>query len=122
MHVTVDATGRVLLYARARMRFGPWHRLHEAAAAAPQAAGVLQVRLETGLVVYPRGKSAMILYAAADDLRAACSRLAAEHPHAAWLCRFDRGSAGEPRAAAEALIADFVDRFGQAPAPPRGPR
>lgn len=83
----------------------------------PDTPGILQVRQETGLVVYPRGKSAMILYAAADDLRGACERLAAEHPGAAWLVRCNRDPVGDPGVEAERLIADFVARFGAAPSP-----
>lgn len=100
------------------MRFGSWHRLQDAADAAPRTSGVLQVRREHGLAVYPRGKSAMILYAAADDLRAACARLAADHPGAAWLCRFNRDSLADPAEAAARLIADFAARFGGPPALP----
>ncbi|MBK8264811.1 MAG: hypothetical protein IPK80_26165 [Nannocystis sp.] len=45
------------------MNFGAWVRLDEAEF--PAAGGVLQARLEEGLVVYPRGKSAMVYYAGA---------------------------------------------------------
>jgi hypothetical protein len=100
------------------VRFGPWHRLQDAPAAAPSTAGVLQVRRVEGLVAYPRGKSAMIRYAAADDLRAACTALAAAHPDAAWLVRFSRDPVPDPAAAAARLRADFADRFG---APPNDP-
>jgi hypothetical protein len=103
------------------MRFGPWHRLQAAATAAPPTSGVLQVRREHGLEVYPRGKSAMILYAAADDLRAACTRLAAEHPDAAWLFRYNTTPVPDPHAAAATLIADFAARFGGPPALPAAP-
>ncbi len=97
------------------MRFGAWVRLCDAAGVAPVAAGVLQVRREIGLVEYPRGKSAMILYAAADDLRGACVRLAAQDPGMAWLVRWNRDPVGDPAGAVERLIAEFVERFGGAP-------
>ncbi len=81
----------------------------------PAAPGVLQVRRAVGLVVYPRGKSAMVLYMAADDLRDACARLAIAQAGAAWLCRCNRDPVADPQRAAAAMISDFVDRFGAAP-------
>lgn len=101
------------------MRFGPWHRLHAAAAAAPPQPGVLQVRREHGLAHYASGKSAMIHYAAADDLQAACAALAAAHPDAAWLCRWNRDPLADPARDVAALIADFAARFGDPPSWPR---
>lgn len=100
------------------MRFGPWHHLHAAADAAPPTSGVLQVRREHGLTDYPRGKSAMILYAPADDLRAACAALAAAHPRAPWLCRFNAEPLPNHAEAAARLIADFAARFGGPPTLP----
>lgn len=96
------------------MNFGHWLRL-EAAGSLPAGPGVLQVRRERGLVDYPRGKSAMVHYAAADDLRAAALALAAAHPDARLLCRCNRDPVADPGAAAARLIADFTDRFGAAP-------
>jgi hypothetical protein len=84
-------------------------------AALPGMAGVLQVRREVGLVVYPRGKSAMILYAGVEDVRAACRRIAAEHPGRAWLCRWNRDPVEDVAGAVARLIAEFVQRFGAAP-------
>ena len=97
------------------MRFGAWVRLCDAAGVAPAAPGVLQVRREVGLVEYPRGRSAMILYAAADELRGACERLAAQNPGAAWLVRWNRDPVDDPARDAARLIAEFVERFGEAP-------
>jgi hypothetical protein len=97
------------------MNFGPWSPLH--AAQLPSGPGVLQVRREHGLVVYPRGKSAMVHYAAAEDLRAAAAALAAAHPDAAWLVRCNRAPVVDPEAAATRLIAEFVERFGAPPRP-----
>ena len=96
------------------MRFGAWVRLEDDAAL-PEVAGVLQVRREVGLVAYPRGKSAMILYAAVEDVRAACRRISAEHPGRAWLCRWNRDPIADVDAAAARLIAEFVERFGAEP-------
>lgn len=58
----------------------------------------------------------MVLYLAADDLRAAVAALAAAHPDRAWLCRCNRVTVADPPAELAKLLADFVDRFGAAPA------
>ncbi len=50
--------------------FSAYFPLSEAEIRAPQAPGVIQLRLTRGLLAYPRGKSAMVRYAAADDVRA----------------------------------------------------
>lgn len=101
------------------MRFGPWVRLADAGAL-PEVAGVLQVRREVGLVAYPRGKSAMILYAGVEDVRRACRQLAAEYPGRPWLCRCSRDPVDDVAGAAARLIADFIERFGAAPSPGHG--
>lgn len=102
-----------------RVQFGPWQRL--VAADVPAAPGVLQLRREHGLVQYPRGRSAMILYLACDDLRAAVAGLAATHPDRPWLCRHNRGPVPDPPAALSRLLADFTDRFGAPPTLPDPP-
>ena len=61
------------------MQFGRWYSLADAGDHTPEAEGVLQLRVATGLVEYPRGKSAMVLYAHARDLRAAAQALATAH-------------------------------------------
>jgi hypothetical protein len=104
------------------VRFGDWHPIENAAAEAPDEPGVLQLRADT-LLEYPRGKSAMVLYAhsasegslrgylggtgAADLGRAALAG-------ARWV-RFAQTS--EPEGAFERLLDHFVERFG---APPLG--
>jgi hypothetical protein len=95
------------------VQFGPWHRL--CADDFPSAPGVLQLRREHGLVQYPRGRSAMVRYLAADDLRSAVADLAAAHPDCAWLVRCNRVAVADPPAELAKLLADFVDRFGAAP-------
>lgn len=101
------------------MRFGPWYPLSEARDLAPAAEGVLQLRLAAGLLDYPRGKSAMVHYAHARDVRAAALAWAAAHGDAGIVCRHlieDGGAA--PAALYARLLDEFVRRFG---APPRGP-
>jgi hypothetical protein len=99
--------------------FGRWYPLAEAGERAPAVAGVLQVRVAHGtLLDYPGGKSAMIHYAAADDLRAAAVALAAAHPDVDWLCRHTEGAVEDPTAMLDGLVQMFVRRFGT---PPRWP-
>ena len=101
--------------------FGRWYPLHEAAAHAPAEPGVLQIRLATGLRDYPRGKSAMLHYEAAADLRAAAIALALAHPGVDWLCRHTAGSVADPGALAADLLRLFTTRFGTPPTPPSLP-
>jgi hypothetical protein len=101
------------------VRFGPWYRLADAARHAPAGPGVFQVRLEDGLVDYPTGKSAMVHYAAADDLLAATTAFAAAHADRSWLCRHTIEMTAADQATAPAhcdrLVRDFTARFGVAP-------
>lgn len=69
------------------MQFGRWYPLTDVGDHPPAGAGVLQLRLASGLVDYPRGKSAMVLYAYADDLRAAAQTLASAHAGKDLWCR-----------------------------------
>ena len=97
--------------------FGRWYPLRDAAAHAPVAPGVLQVRVAHGhLLDYPRGKSAMVHYAAAADLRAAAVALAHAHADAGWLCRHTEGDVTDPAALAADLVRAFTARFGCPPA------
>jgi hypothetical protein len=99
--------------------FGAWQRLD--AAAVPDAPGVLQARAD-GVITYPRGKSAMLLYAASDpgeSLRAfvagrGAGGLARAAAGGARWVRF--AAASDPAAALATLLARFVDRFGTNPA------
>lgn len=97
------------------MRFGHWHPLRDAPDRLPPQSGVLQVRLERGLVSYPRGKSAMISYAGADDVRQLAARLAGAHAGEPWLCRASLGACADPLGAAARLLAEFEERFGSCP-------
>lgn len=101
------------------MRFGPWYPLAEAGDRAPAAPGVLQVRLASGLIDYPRGKSAMVHYAHAADVRAAALAWSAAHGAPGLLCRHLVESDGmSPPALCDRLVSDFVHRFGAAPGVP----
>ena len=96
------------------MRFCPWYPLAEAAAHAPAAEGVLQLRVAEGLIDYPRGKSAMIHYEHAADVRAA----ALTHEAAGVLCRHLELEPGDPvdyAAIYAKLLHEFIRRFGAAP-------
>ena len=107
------------------MRFGPWYPLAEAANHAPAAEGVLQLRLVSGLLDYPTGKSAMVHYEHAADLRASATALATAHPRLALLCRHLEIEGGEhvDLAAFHAKVREeFVRRFGSPPAFPDAPR
>jgi hypothetical protein len=100
------------------VRFCPWYPLAEAAEHVPAAEGVLQLRLAEGLLDYPRGKSAMVHYEHAHDLRAAaiaCARRFAGH---ALLCRHleIEGQERVDLAGFHAKVREeFVRRFGAAP-------
>ncbi|MEE9383573.1 MAG: hypothetical protein V3V08_09190 [Nannocystaceae bacterium] len=94
------------------MRFGQWYPLADARLHAPAVAGMLQVRVASGLVDYPWGKSAMIHYMASRDLRADSTTFAAQHPHADWLCR--HATDGDVVAMAR-LVARFEQQFGARP-------
>lgn len=103
------------------VHFCRWYPLAAAADHAPPREGVLQLRLAEGLVDYPRGKSAMVHYAHAADVRAAAAALAEQHAARALWCRHleHAGDASvDLRAIHAKLHADFVRRFGAAPALP----
>jgi hypothetical protein len=105
------------------VRFGPWYPLAEARDHAPAGEGVWQLRLASGLIDYPRGKSAMVHYGHAIDVRAAAL---------AWAARFGDPGGGlggglvcrhliEVDAATDMvafhakLTDEFVRRFGALP-------
>lgn len=98
------------------MRFGPWYRLADAGDLAPPEEGVLQLRLAHGLLDYPTGKSAMVAYRHAPDVRAAAQALARAHP-GDLLCRhlIEIPEATDLGAFCAKLRQDFVRRFGRAP-------
>jgi hypothetical protein len=98
------------------VRFGPWYPLAEAGDLAPPQEGVLQLRLAHGLLEYPTGKSAMVAYRHAADVRAVAQALARTHP-GDLLCRhlIEIAEATDLGAFCAKLREDFVRRFGRAP-------
>jgi hypothetical protein len=100
------------------VRFCPWYPLAAAGSHAPAEAGVFQIRLATGLLDYPTGKSAMVHYEHALDVRAAVTRLAAAHTGEALLCRhleIEPGDAVDHAGFHAKVREEFVRRFGCAP-------
>ena len=100
-----------------RVRFGPWYPLVDAGVHAPVAEGILQVRLATGLVDYPRGKSAMLWYGHAEDTRAAALAFATAHAGNDLVCRhlIEIEDATDLAAFCARLMTEFVRRFGTQP-------
>jgi hypothetical protein len=96
------------------MQFGRWYALADAGDHTPATEGVLQLRVATGLVEYPRGKSAMVLYAHAADLRAAAQALASAHAGHDLLCRhlIEVDPKADLATFCEKLRSDFERRFG----------
>jgi hypothetical protein len=107
------------------VKFGRWYPLVDAASQAPGGPGVFQVRVADGLLDYPRGKSAMVHYEAAADVRAAAVAFAARHRDRDWLCRHTIEMTADEAAGADGLAArlvrDFATRFGQPPTVPSVP-
>jgi hypothetical protein len=108
------------------VRFGPWLPLEQAPEVAPESAGVLQARGDV-LGAFPRGKSAMVLYAgssAGETLRAfvrdrAGPLLAAAAGRGARWIRFAETDRPEDRLAR--LLRQFDERFGALPPANRNP-
>lgn len=96
------------------MQFGRWYPLADAGDHTPASEGVLQLRIATGLIEYPRGKSAMVLYAHAPDLRARAQTLAVAHVNRDLLCRhlIEVDAAIDLAAFCAKLRGEFERRFG----------
>ena len=99
------------------MKFGAWYPLSEAGDLAPAEEGVLQIRLAHGLLDYPRGKSAMVWYAHAADIKAAALAFAAQHATEPLVCRHlvEVDADVDLAAFCAKLRADFERRFGAVP-------
>jgi hypothetical protein len=103
------------------MQFGSWFPLE--AAEPPQAPGVFQIRVESGLLGYPRGKSAMVAYGAGPELRTAVQELLRSavgeraRTYAPLLIRWVELAPGSDPAAVLARLRErFVLQFGSRPA------
>ena len=93
------------------MTFGPWRALP--ATSPPRKPGLLQARVPE-LVVYPRGKSAMVYYDGDDDLALAFARLCALVPPGADV-RVRFAECRAPAAELARRLDDFAQRFGARP-------
>jgi hypothetical protein len=99
------------------VRFGPWYPLADAGDHAPPAENIVQVRLATGILDYPRGKSAMVWYAHAHDVRAEALALARTHEGENLVCRhlIEIDAHADLGTFCAKLREDFVRRFGTRP-------
>ena|ERR1700760_530986 len=104
------------------MRFCPWYPIAEARDRAPAGEGVFQLRLASGLLDYPRGKSAMVHYAHAANVAAAVETWAEAHGEPAsareqLLCRhlIENDPATDLAQFHAKLSDEFVRRFGAIP-------
>jgi len=107
------------------MGFCPWYPLADAGGHAPAGEGVFQVRIAEGLLDYPTGKSAMVHYEHAVDVRQRALALGAEHPGEALLCRhleIEHAERVDLAAFHAKVREEFVRRFGTPPAFPHAPR
>jgi hypothetical protein len=95
------------------MRFSSWYDAEQIEQRAPAGPGVFQVRVAE-LIRYPTGRSAMIHYGAADQLRAAMLAWAqANGPADARYRHADDLGSRTPEQALEILNRRFNDRFGR---------
>ncbi|HEY0190576.1 MAG TPA: hypothetical protein VGC42_05595 [Kofleriaceae bacterium] len=101
------------------MRFCPWYPLVDARDLAPAGEGVLQLRLASGLLDYPTGKSAMVYYEHAASVAAAAARWALAHGSEGIVCRhlIEVEPTTDLAAFCAKLFDEFVRRFGASPSP-----
>ena len=97
--------------------FVHWYSLAESHEA-PAEPGMFQIRVVSGLLDYPNGKSAMVYYGCGDDMNAEIARIAAERSAEHFLCRHQ--STEEPAVLLERMRKRFRDRFGVLPTWPMG--
>jgi hypothetical protein len=78
---------------------------------------VLQLRIASGLIDYPGGKSAMVWYGHVPNVSAAAAELAERYPSDSLLCRhlIEIESPIDLGAYCEKLRREFVRRFGARP-------
>lgn len=93
--------------------FVHWYALRQAIEHAPTGAGVFQIRIATGLIDYPSGKSAMVHYDWAENLQRKISQVAQDHPEGDFLCRHQ--SSEQPAVLLAFVFSQFERRFGTPP-------
>lgn len=96
-----------------RTDFVHWYPLAESDLHAPAEAGVYQLRVPEGLRSYPTGRSAMVHYGSATNLREGIQVLRAALPRSDFLCRHQ--SSATPAVLLEFVRSQFIRRFGCAP-------
>jgi hypothetical protein len=98
------------------VRFGEWYPL-SAAGDLPEQESVLQLRVATGLLEYPRGKSAMVWYQHVHDVRAAATALAVRFADKDLVVRhlIEVDDGVDLEAFCAKLREDFERRFGTVP-------
>ena len=95
------------------MRFCHWYAARDIATETPQDSGILQVRQSHGLVDYPGGKSAMVHYACAENMRSEAEAFVAQHVQASqgWWFRHSTEWSPAERARTDRIFRDLVERF-----------
>lgn len=84
----------------------------------PDAPGMIQVKLADGLVGYPSGRSAMVLYRAGPSCRDVASALCGELPWSTRGLSLRYRLTDAPEALLARLHGRFVERFGASPSLP----
>lgn len=106
------------------MRFGSWLALSAADwTSAPEKSVCFQVRVKSGLIAYPRGKSAMVAYGAAASPAEACRAFLQSPLHVRaeqygpLLIRFAEPDphGGTAEEQIDRLRRRFIDQFGAPP-------
>jgi len=97
--------------------FVHWYLLAESSMA-PAASGMFQIRVKSGLIDYPTGKSAMVYYGCAENMQLEISQIAAQREAENFLCRHQ--STNEPAVLLERMQDRFRKRFGVLPCWPEG--
>lgn len=98
--------------------FCPWYPLTEALDFIPKQSGILQIKQKSGLIEYPTGKSAMVLYAFGDDLNKELNVALTgfeSHSRGNYMCRHGLEMTGHDRKKFEELLLRFDKRFGRMP-------
>ncbi|MBL4636761.1 MAG: hypothetical protein JKY56_23120 [Kofleriaceae bacterium] len=97
--------------------FVHWYLLAESQMV-PATSGMFQIRVESGLIDYPKGKSAMVYYGCAENMQLEIVKIAAQREAENFLCRHQ--STGEPAVLLERMRNRFRERFGVFPSWPEG--